>query len=327
MPFCRVIYEPWEYWPIERNWARRYTGLTQAPTRASFSSYLYEVREEYRIRNRYILDSLYSDKGRSWLSYMYLFNRGSKLDPAPTQALFGDTTLSLNCLSDNDLKLEFFFKYRLQGGEIIEINESDPEELLIRHQKTGTRMGEICRRTPPIEGSSFLRQMQQGDGDLEITPFFGHLSSLVDRAIVERSSFEVFARNFDLSHAPSLGWKVQPYEGAIPEPPAFKELSSKEIFTERLSSWFYDGKLHSNLFATETETILEDIGLEEIPPTSDETARAKIRYPEESYTYPESYIESEIIYGAEAKLLTIFPPGRSVSSDDAEKMIIKQRRV
>jgi hypothetical protein len=325
VPSQRVIYEPWEYWPIERNWARRYTGLTQMPTRARYRSYLYEVREEYVMRNRRILNSLYSDKYRFWLNYLYLFHRGLNFDPAPTQALFGDTTILLNCLSDTDLKLEFFFKYKLRGGDVIEIDEGDPEALLMRDAKTHVSRAEICKRMPPIEGSALLAEMEEKGDDLEVTPFFGHLSSFVDRGVLERSSFEVFARNFDLSHAPDLGWKVRPYEGAIPEPPAFKELSSKEIFVKRLSSWFCGGEYYSNLFTTQIEAILEDFGLEEIPPTSDEATRAKIRYMDESYTYPESYRESKIIYGTEAKLLTIFPPGRSVNAKEAEAIIIKHR--
>ncbi|HEC56335.1 MAG TPA: hypothetical protein ENI32_00375 [Candidatus Syntrophoarchaeum butanivorans] len=327
MPLQRIIYEPWEYWPVERNWSRTYRGVTCTPSRARYKSYLYEMREEYRVRNRYILDSPSLSGSVCWLSYVYLFNSAHSFDPAPVQALFGDTTISLSCLNDNNLNLEFFFRYKVSRGEIIEINENDPEELFLRHPKTGDRMMDICRQYSPTQGSSLLREIQKERENLEITPFFAHLSSLVDRAVSERSSFEIFARHFDLTHAVDLGWRERPYEGVLPEPAPLRELESKEIFTERLSSWFYEGNYYSNLFVSDAEVILEEIGLEEVPPTPNETIKARIRYMDESYTYPDTFRESRILYGAEAKLLTLFPPGTLIEREEAEEKILKRRNL
>jgi hypothetical protein len=167
--------------------------------------------------------------------------------------------------------------------------------------------------------------------DVPFHIFSAHVSSLVDRGVVERSSFDILGRHFDAMHAEKKGWKMRHYEGVVPElevmPVDTEELkmNAKHVFVNRLAGWLYGGCWYSNLALTSLEYILQDIGREEIPPTPEESKCAEIEYDTE-YKYPETYKISKIIYGTDAAYPRILPPGECIEVEKATNIIENYRK-
>ncbi|MHC1585385.1 MAG: hypothetical protein ACXQS7_03875 [Candidatus Syntropharchaeia archaeon] len=299
----RCIYDPSVFWNIERNWFRSMHRLTQA----TYLRYIFEVIEEYRERKNfsfYFNRNIIPDQ-----AYFFLFGLKNR---EAMKLLFGASSTCINCLDDYTLEILFFFRDR---------EFSVDEVLEKRHRKVGERLRELCCHRSVEEGRLLvLDAYKEFFGDKHLYLLFAHGSSLVDKGIVERSGFDVFGRHFDGMNTEKLGWKKRSYEGLVPGIPVLK-VGAKEIFVRRMMGIFYGEAWYSNFSITPTETILEGIGREEIPPLPEESEKARIK-PEKEY---DLYEKGEIIYGEGARYLRILPPGIYINLKEAEEIIRKER--
>ncbi|MDF2956018.1 hypothetical protein [Candidatus Alkanophaga liquidiphilum] len=336
---ARPIYDARIFWNIERNWYRMAAPSlffpkirVPAPRKlnmARYGAFLSETLQEYEMRNAAALGSVEIGTHISpALAYFFLF--GTKEHNKAAILLFGGghAVASLNCLDDFSLELNFSFVYVHERAALKHI--TGIEELEQRHPKTAEPLKELCVHRPASEGALLVADVQKevlrnlGVECDTLFTFFSHASALVDKGVVERSSFDVFSRHFDALDAERLGWRSRPYEGMFPELPPLEGVDAKEVFVERLESWFYGGRWYSNFSPlTRADVIFESIGREEIPPTPSESLRAKVRYGAE-YEYPATH-RTRIIYGEEARRPAVLPPGILIDADVAERMIKEAR--
>lgn len=354
----RPIYDASIFWNIERNWSRiaspppapapapapdldlgfEFSPLQHARMRpppklsaARYETFLFETLQEYEVRNAAALNPSARIGRRITPTLAYFFLFGAEERNKAADLLFSGVRriTSLNCLSDFSLELSFSFVYVYERAALKLVTRI--EELEQRHPKTAEPLYELCVCRPVDEGALLVSDVQKEflrnlgvECDVVFT-FFSHASALIDKGIVERSSFDIFARHFDAMNARRLGWRVRPYEGMFPELPPLEDVDAKEVFVERLESWFYGGRWYSNFSPlTPASAILESIGREEIPPMPSESLRAKVRCGAE-YEYPETH-RTKILYGEEARRLEVLPPGTLVEAETAERTIEEARR-
>ncbi len=313
---------------------------------SAYHKYLYELREEYveRIERELRLPPAVQAAGDDMITdhtaYFLLFGAPEKQYRDVMKNRLEHNAASLTVLDDTSLEVLLAVVYGYDNARLMNATSyvTGDEVLERRHDKVGESMRSLCVQRPPEEGALLLRDMHRNilsergmvvDPD-DIGMFISHGSSLVDRAVAERSSHEILARHHDMVNAVAHGWPEAPYEAAAKMTVKGVEDTlddSRSVFAERMMSWLYGvGKWYSNNLASSVETIMEDIGRELIPPTAGETLGASISFGENGYVFPGSHVESPLLRGLEARYPRLLPCGGITSIDDADEGIREERK-
>jgi|Deesub1362A_J573_1020465.scaffolds.fasta_scaffold00612_2 hypothetical protein len=312
----RPIYSQDIFWPIERVWYRRIKETDQEIiSGAKYQKYIFEICEEMQNRRQNKdVNEIFLAPGYYTLYGVYKgFKRRIKE--------LGSDNFAHMLIDDFTLSIRGSFIY--SEGTVTRIVD---ELLERRHEKTGEVYRDILVNKPVFEGKYFLRDLLD-----KIKPglnaiFYSPISAYVDKMQAERSAFEIVSRFFIGSDPEKYGWPTGCYQGVLSKDS--NAYAEKSTFVKRIISYYYGiGKWYSNYLVTQPEITLEYIGRELIPPTIKESLLSEINYENSSYVYPPSYVESDILFGEDAKKLEILDLGTLISEEKSDEIIKEARRL